>query len=344
MKIKSALLIGMFFMLSGVLYAQGPSAAAPMTEKEVIKELKSQGADQLIKDVGQRGVDFEMDADIEKGLRKAKATDAVVQAVKAASPKARAQAKAAGVGPTGPMVGAEEGKAFDAIKTELDPDRTIALAEDFANKYPNSPVLTYVFWFEANAYQGKNDPVKVVKFCHLSLDLKNDNLMSLLVLTSVEPQPQYLNTRVDKEKALDEVETDSQAALKLIDALPKQGTETDADLAKRKAEYIAAVHGSLGMVHLQKAQLGLMGIDKDELAKAEQDYTQAVTVSAHPDARDYFRLGESYRMDGKIDQAIDAFTKAGDLGGQGSALKQYADAAIAELKKAKTGAQTPAKP
>jgi tetratricopeptide (TPR) repeat protein len=343
MKIKSALLIGAVLILSGVLYAQGPSVAAPMTEKEVVKELKGQGADQLIKDVSQRGVDFELDPDIEKGLRKAKATDEVIKAVKNAGPKARANAKAAGVGPTGPTVGVEEGKAFDALKTELDPDRAIALAEDFATKYPNSPVMTYVDWFEANAYQQKGDPVKVVKFCHLSLELKKDNLMALLVITSVEPQPQYLGTRGDKEKALDEVETDSQEALKLIDALPKQPAETDEALAKRKGEYVSSIHGALGMMHLQRAQLGLTGVDKDELVKAEQDYTQAVTVSAHPDPRDYFRLGETYRMDGKVDQAIESFTKAGELG-QGTAIKQYSDMAIAELRKAKAGPQAPAKP
>ena len=167
--------------------------------------------------------------------------------------------------------------------------------------------------------------------------------MTLLVLTSVEPQPQFLTTRVDKEKVLEEAETDSEEALKLIDALKNQPNEADADLAKRKAEYQASVYGSLGMVHLQKAQLGLMGIDKDELVKAEQSYTQAVTLSAHPDARDYFRLGETYRIDGKLDQAIEAFTKAGEVG-QGTAIKQYSDAAIAELRKAKAAPPAPAEP
>ena len=343
MKIKIALLIGAALILSGLTFAQGPSVAVPLTVKEVVKELKSQGADQLIKDVGARGVDFEMDPEIEKTLRKAKATDEVVNAVKNASPKARANAKAAGVGPTGPKISTEEGKAFDAIKTELDPDRAIALVEDFAAKFPESAVLSYTYWFEANAYQQKNDPVNVVKYCHKSLQIKKDNLMTLLVLTSVEPQPQYLNTRVDKEKVLEEAENDSQESLKLIDALEKQGAETDADLAKRKAEYQASVYGSLGMVHLQKAQLGLMGIDKEELVKAEQAYTQAVTLSAHPDARDYFRLGETYRMDDKIDPAIEAFTKAGEVG-QGTAIKQYSDAAIAELRKAKTAPPAPSKP
>ena len=106
---------------------------------------------------------------------------------------------------------------------------------------------------------------------------------------------------------------------------------------------MSSIHGALGMMHLQRAQLGLTGVDKDELVKAEQDYTQAVTAPAHPDPRDYFRLGETYRMDGKVDQAIESFTKAGELG-QGTAIKQYSDMAIAELRKAKAGPQAPAKP
>ena len=63
-----------------------------MTEKEVITELKKDGADQLQKDLDKRGVAFEMDPDIEKRLRKAKATDEVIKAVTAAGPKERAAA------------------------------------------------------------------------------------------------------------------------------------------------------------------------------------------------------------------------------------------------------------
>jgi hypothetical protein len=322
--------------------AQTPSATAPLTEKEVIKELKSQGADQLIKDVGVRGVDFDMTPEIEKNLRKAKATDAVVQAVSGAGPKARANAKASGVGATGGVgLAPEEGKDFMAIRNELDPDHAISMSEDFAKKYPNSPALSYVYALEANAYQQKNDAAKVVEICQKSLELKKDNLMTLIMISSMIPQPQYLSKRQDAERQLDLAQGYAQDALKLIDALPKQPNESDADLAKRKQEYAVSVHSALGMVHLQKAQQGLMGIDKDELAKAEQEYTLAVTQTDHPDMRDYYRLGETYRMEGKVDQAIDAFTKAGQMG-QGTAIKQYADQQIQALKK--QAATPPAKP
>ena len=70
------------------------------------------------------------------------------------------------------------------------------------------------------------------------------------------------------------------------------------------------------------------------MAKAEQELSTAVTNSGHPDPRDYYRLGEAYAMDGKLDDAIQAFTKAGELG-QGTLIKTYADQRIAELKKQK---------
>jgi hypothetical protein len=59
-----------------------------------------------------------------------------------------------------------------------------------------------------------------------------------------------------------------------------------------------------------------------------------VTSTAHPDPRDYYRMGEAYAMDGKWDDAIQAFTKAGDLG-QGTLIKTYADQQIGEMKKKK---------
>ena len=116
--------------------------------------------------------------------------------------------------------------------------------------------------------------------------------------------------------------------------LPKQPNEADADYQKRQVEIGSQIHGPLGMIHLQLANAGLAGPDKAELAKAEQEFTAAVTGTAHPDPRDYYRLGEAYGMDEKWDNAIQAFTKAGDLG-QGTLIKTYADQQIGEMKKKK---------
>jgi len=353
MKIKSGFLLGPALFLASTLFAQapgaptmGPTAAqAPMTEKEVITELKKAGADQLLKDLDKRGVAFEMDPDIEKRLRKAKATDDVIKAVTAAGPKERAAAaKAAAMASGQVIISPEESADFKALQTELDPDKAIALAESFAQKYPKSEVLSYVYSFEANAYEMKGDAPKIVEYAEKSLALKQDNLMSLLIAAYAIPTPQYLNLhQADQEKQLTKAENYAQEALKAIDALKKQANESDADFARRKAGYISGIHADLGMIHLERAQEGLMGLDQGELAKAEKEYRLSVTGAEHPDPSAYYRMGEACRLQGKVEDAIAAFTKASELG-QGTVVKQYADEQIDMLKKAKAQPGTPAKP
>ena len=95
-----------------------------------------------------------------------------------------------------------------------------------------------------------------------------------------------------------------------IDNLKKPPNESDADFAKRKANYISGIHADLGMIHLDRAQLGLMCLDKEELAKSEKEYRLAVSKHGSPRSDSYYRLGEACRLQGKFDDAIAAFTKA----------------------------------
>ena len=319
----------------GTSQAQAPTG---MTEKELMKEIKSAPAETVIKDVGERGVNFDMTPDDEKKLRKAKATDEVIEAVRKAGPKVRAQMAKMSMGPGQAAtmdIPKEQAQAFDAIKTELDPDKAIALAADFAKKYPDSPLLTYVYTYGANSYQQKGDVEKVVEYTEKGLKLKPDNLMCLMLRVGMLPQPQYLNNHpADRDKILQEAESEANHALQLISQVPKQPNETDADHEKRLAQIASPIYGSLGMVHLELASEALAGPDKDELAKAEKEFNTAVTTIDRPYPGDYYRMGEAYTMDGKLDDAIGAFTKAGEAG-QGTMIKTFADQRIEDLKKRK---------
>jgi len=317
--------------------AKNPQGPVALSEKEVTKEIKSSPAETVIKDVKDRGVDFDMTPDIEKKLRKAKASDEVIQAVKEAGPKARAQNAKMSMGGQGGSqnIPKEQAAAYDAIKSELDPDKAIAASDDFAKKYPDSPALTYVYSFEANAYQQKGEVEKVADYTDKSLKLNGDNLMSLVLSIGIMPQPQYLNNhKAEQEKILQDTQTRANRALELIAKLPKLATESDEDYQKRLAEIGSQVHGPLGMFHLEMANQSLSGLEKTELGKAEEEFNAAVSKTAHPDPRDYYRLGETYKLDGKIDDAIQAFTRAGELG-QGTLIKTYADQQVVELKKLK---------
>ena len=238
----------------------------------------------------------------------------------------------------------EQAQAFDGIKSELDSDKAIALADDFSRKYPDSPLLPFVYFFAANGYQQKGDVEKVVEYTGKGLKLKPDNLACLILRVGMLPQPQYLNNHpADRDKILQEAESEANHALQLISRLPKQPNETDADHDKRLAQVSSSVYGSLGMVHLELASEALAGPDKDELAKAEQEFKTALTSSDRPYPGDYYRLGEAYRVDGKLDDAIQAFTKAGELG-QGTLVKTYADQRIAALQKRKAQSSAAPKP
>jgi tetratricopeptide (TPR) repeat protein len=318
----------------GTSQAQAPSG---MTEKELMKEIKTAPAETVIKDVGERGVNFEMTPDEEKKLRKAKATDEVIEAVRKAGPKARAQMAKMSMGQSQPTANypKEQIVAFDAIRTELDPDKATALVDDFTKKYPDSGLLGYVYTYGANAYQQKGDVEKVVEYTDKGLKLNPDNLMCLILRIGMLPQPQYLNNHpADRDKILQEAESEANHALQLISRLPKQPNETDADHDKRLAQVSSSVYGSLGMVHLELASEALAGPDKDELAKAEQEFKTALTSSDRPYPGDYYRMGEAYSLDGKLDDAIAAFTQASQAG-QGTMIKTYADQRIEELKKRK---------
>jgi tetratricopeptide (TPR) repeat protein len=325
-------------MRNDIVEQKGPHA---LTVQIVLKEIKKGPAETVIKDVMDHGVDFEMNASIEKKLRKANANDQVVDAVRQAGPKEREQmAKLIiGTGETGfQSIPKEQAQAFDAIKVESDPDKEIALINDFAKKYPDSPVLSYAYGFEANAYEQKGDLEKVVEYSGKGLKLKPDNIMCLIFSLGMLPMPQYLNAHpADREKILEEAESEANRALQLIPQVQKQPNEIDAHYKRRQTDLTSEVHGALGMVHLDLAIQALQGADKDELAKAEQEFNAAVTTASHPDPRDYYRLGETYRLDGKWDNAIQAFTKAGELG-QGTLVKTYADEEIAQIKKTKTSA------
>ena len=135
-----------------------PAAAKqpPMTEKEVVQLVKKnkKNLQAIISDITNRGVAFEMTAEIQDQLTKAGATPEFISNLKNLGPTARSQMAAATAGK--PTVPGEEMTAFQAIQNELDPDRKVQEVNDFAGKYPNSALLTYAYFL---AQGGRGRPV-----------------------------------------------------------------------------------------------------------------------------------------------------------------------------------------
>ena len=240
-----------------------------------------------------------------------------------------------GQAPAGPQVTPQQVKEAQAIQNELDPDKQMQMVNDFVAKYPDSPFLSDIYFFGAIAAQQKGDVPKVVDFGEKSLKAKNDNMRTLILMAAILPMPQVAQG-ADAEKKLAEAEADANKVLQMLPQLPKQATQTDEQFQQAKSAVSAEAHAALGMVHLQRASQGLAGPDAEELSKAEKEYETAV-LAPNPNAEDYFRLGEAYKMDNKIDQAIEAFTKASQLS-QGTPLQTYADQNLKAMKEKKAQA------
>ncbi|MGE5326945.1 MAG: tetratricopeptide repeat protein [Deltaproteobacteria bacterium] len=303
----------------------------PFTEKEVVQLVKKnkKHLQEILPELTARGVAFDMTPQIQQELLKAGATPDFVANVQNLGPTARAQvAAAAGKGSRPP----EEVQAFQAVQNELDMDRKIQEANDFVTKYPDSPLLTYVYFLAQSASLQKGDLQGVLSYGEKSLAANPDNLNALMLMAKFLPQPQALKDEVNPEKKLAEAEQDGEKALVLVGKLEKMPDESDEAFTKRKGNYLEAIHSGLALVHLQRGIGGLAGVDQAELAKAEEEYKAALANAANPDPQDYFRLGEVLARQNKKDEAIQAFTKAGDLSTDSPQLKALADQQIAKLK------------
>ena len=309
---------------------------APLTEDELVKLVKHNKKDlkKVADEVQARGLDFELTPDIEKKITKAGADEQFLTYIKQFTPAMRAARKSK-VGNS--EVSTEEAQAYNKLKGSTDPETIIKSSDDFSAKYPKSPLLTYVYALEASAYQQKNDATNVIKYGEKSLDLDPNNLISLLMVSGVLPQPQMLNNISDaeKEKRLGTAADYAQKALQEIDQLPKQSKESDDAYQKRKDQIASGAYASIGMVHLERSRMALQGLDQSELAKAEESYKSAIAKSDTPNPSDYYRLGEVYRGENKLSDAVTAFSKAGQLA-PGTVIEQLANQQVQELKNAES--------
>lgn len=249
---------------------------------------------------------------------------------------------APGAAPSPPAISPEETQAYQLIEKELNPDKQLQLVKDFEKKYPNSSLLSDAYFFGASAAEQKNDVANALSYGEKSLKLRPDNLRSLIVVSSLLPLPQALQgTAQQKEQQLNLSENDANHALQLLSQLQKEPNVSDDQFKEAKDQITAQLHAALGMAHLEKATLSSGVPDPAELASAEQEYKEAV-AGPNPIAQDYYRLGEVYARENKLDDSIAAFTKSSQLG-QGTLIQKYADGMIQRLKEQKAKSQ-PASP
>lgn len=280
--------------------------------------------DVIEKTLHDQGVDFDLDQDIEKQMRKAGATGEILQAIWAAGPTARNFKGATLMSATGaPLTSTyKEAMGYKTLEQASDPDTKVRMAMDFAQTFPKSELLSYVFTQAAAAFEQKGDFPNAAKTAKRSLELDANNTYSLLIAATALSEPSMARDAGDNGgKILQEAQSDAQRVLDLLPKLPTRPDETPADFETRRAGIESSAHAALGSVAMQQ--------DKD--AQAIDEFQKAISLSRAPKASLYFRLGEVYSDAGKKQEAIEAFSKAAELG-KGTVVETYANQNIKELR------------
>jgi tetratricopeptide (TPR) repeat protein len=298
-----------------------------LTQDEVRNLIKKHKADPeyVYRALDERGVAFDLDRKIERKMRGAGADDVMLQAIWKAGPSSRNAKAAQLTSSSGALLHAkyEEAMGFKTVEDEMDPDRRLRMVEEFEQRFPNSELMSSVYTQAAKAYREKGDLNKLVEYGEKSLKLDPNNLFSLLMVAIALPQPRMLQGNPEQSaQRLSTAEEYANRALKLVAGLPKSANETDEQFQKHKASFASDAHDALAMVYMER----------DNSAKAIEEFKTAISLSQAPNPQLYFRLGEVYANSGKTSEALEAFTKASELG-RGTVLQQYAEQRIAELKK-----------
>ena len=211
--------------------------------------------------------------------------------------------------------------ALQEIQNEGTTDRRLQMVVTFEKKFPDSPVLSYVYTEGAKAQQQNGALDEAVQYCRKSLKLDPDNTYSLIIIALILPQPKMLKGN-GKEVAdqLSEAAADASRALALLEKLQKRTDETDEQFQARKGSLAADAHFALGMEEMQR----------DQFDKAVAEYRAAVSSTSKPTFQYYYRLAEAYASAGQVSEAIQSLQKASELA-RGTPMQKVAADFIAEL-------------
>ena len=211
-----------------------------------------------------------------------------------AQPPAAAPAAGAPKGPAPKSKGEQD--ALQALAAaQNNPDKMIAACEDLLMKYADTDFKDVALYYEALAYQQKNDPEKSQLYAERAVTANPKNIDATLFLAGSIVQRTREND-LDKDDKLAKVDKYSNDALAAINAAQKpQGAQiSDQQYDELKKEWTAQAH----------AYLGVAASVRKKYDVAISELKMAVEATAQPQPAYEYRLAAAYQAAGKYDEAI----------------------------------------
>lgn len=176
----------------------------------------------------------------------------------------------------------EEYDAYNAMATEKDPNKKIALAEAFLKKYPDSDFKSGAYLTEMQSYVQLNQTEKAVDAAKDVLQTDPDNLDALAFLSYVFPFT-FKADEPDATSKMSRAESDARHGLEVLQKLQKPDNVSQEQFEQYVKPKRAVFNNDIGFVQLQ-----------------QKDYTAAITsfkaaLQDNPsDVYTNYRLGLAY--------------------------------------------------
>ena len=218
------------------------------------------------------------------------------------------------------------------------PDDEIAAAEALLTKYADTDFKDTALFFEATAYQQKNDVEKAQLFAERALAANPKNFQASLMLSEMIAQHTREND-LDKEEKLAKAEKYGNDTIATLNAAAKPNPQiTDQQWDEAKKDLIARTHDALGMAALVRKKYDV----------AINEFKMSVEGAAHPEPAYEVRLATAYNAAGKYDDAIATADKVMAEAETPTQIKQVAQSiragATVAKQKAAGGGGTPSAP
>ncbi len=174
-------------------------------------------------------------------------------------------------------------------------------ANDFAVKYPDSELRSYLYSKAMHDYQNENNPGKMLAMGEKVLALDPDNPIAL-VLTSTVMADSLSDADQDREQKIAEIKTNANRALQTVDTsfTPPAGSTP---------EQIAAFRSTLqSMAH---SALGIMELKNNDDVGAERDLKTAADLNkTQPDPYIWYHLALAQDHQKKYSEALASVDQA----------------------------------
>lgn len=222
---------------------------------------------------------------------------------------------------------------YQAAAQLTDPNQTLAAADTFVQKYPDSELKELLYVQAMNRFQQQNAAEKEIAAGRKAIAIDPTDPIPLIHVSSALVEVTREND-LDKEQRYAEAAKDAQAAITNIDS----GLHVPPNAPP---DQVTAVKNNI--VATGYETLGVIDMNKQDFAGAETNLNKAVDAAkADPVARIYLRLSVAQDNLKKFPEALDSANKALQYAQEGTPEKNLAKQQQARLQKLVQGGGTQA--